>query len=77
MFPSIHPFFLPFTSLWGLCCDTLVARSRYYTLNVQRRFLSSLLLEGQLAVDTFFFLSGYLGMYVSLRKYRLRARIRS
>ena len=48
--------------------QSMEVKNEDYTLNVARRFISSLLLEGQLAVDTFFFLSGYLGAYVTLRK---------
>ena len=45
-----------------------VQNQAYAEFDVSRRFLSTLLPNGNFSVDTFFVLSGYLGAYVGLRK---------
>jgi hypothetical protein len=45
-----------------------VQNTAYVYLDVSRRFISTLLPNGNFSVDTFFTLSGYLGAYVGLRK---------
>ena len=47
-----------------------VKNQLYSGLDVQPRLASQIITGGQLGVDTFFFLSGFLSSYVGLKKLR-------